>query len=492
MAPKRARACDGGVNTGVTRNQVNTWARDLWVAARMLQTGQTGPGVRQQLKKDYTALGAVAKANHLTTVFPKLAGHLRNAGQALLDAWTSSDEAPLIADEEAATSYRGCGTMFRYSGTWSRVSERSLEELLSERGANAIDDVCLALRQHPDVCRIWEEFQQFFFALCKKCNIDRCTLAMELHTHVSIESGCPSVHLHAMFDAKKTVAILKPSLLFRSCMPYISSEAPRGRGRCLRTAYNQGHYYLQCPKIGNIFMTTTCKCYDVVAVSPEWVTQLWQCQKLTSTEAEKEYIKCKRNIKAYVDNVKMFQRKTEEQHVHLLRARAYAALEPLRKRPRRLDIVEREFLPQFSQPHFRRRFLVLDGPSKLGKTLYAHSLCGPGATFETNCANTLDPDLRDFSPVRHKCILFDECCPSLVIRHKKLFQGPVDPVAMGQSATNCHAYSIFVHNVMMVCTCNSWCALLDDMSLEDREWIQSNQILVQCQEKLYEEEISEP
>lgn len=65
MAPKRARACDGGLNTAASRNQVNNWARDLWVAARMLQTGQTGTGARQQRKKDYTALGAFAKANYL-------------------------------------------------------------------------------------------------------------------------------------------------------------------------------------------------------------------------------------------------------------------------------------------------------------------------------------------------------------------------------------------------------------------------------------------
>ena len=47
---------------------------------------------------------------------------------------------------------------------------------------------------------------------------------------------------------------------------------PRARGRCTRRAFDQGHYYLQVPKIGAIRMATNYPACHAFPLTPEWVT----------------------------------------------------------------------------------------------------------------------------------------------------------------------------------------------------------------------------
>ena len=57
--------------------------------------------------------------------------------------------------------------------------------------------------------------------------------------------------------------------------------------------------------------------------------------------------------------------------------------------------------------------------------MYAKWLFGdPAKVFEVNCASTPDPDLRQFDPLQHEGILFDEAQPKTVCDQRKLFQAP--------------------------------------------------------------------
>ena len=131
----------------------------------------------------------------------------------------------------------------------------------------------------------------------------------------------------------------------------------------------------------------------------------------------------------------------------------------------------------FKKVQSRYPFLVLEGSSCTGKTFFAKWMDGdPKYCFECNCACCLDPDLRAFDPFVHETILFDEGTPQMVIRQKKLFQAPPGLVSMGNSVTNCHAYTVFVSQKKMVVCSNNWSALLKEMSVEDREWLNHNSI----------------
>jgi hypothetical protein len=54
----------------------------------------------------------------------------------------------------------------------------------------------------------------------------------------------------------------------------------------------------------------------------------------------------------------------------------------------------------------------------MGKTLFAQSLRGRRSTLVLNCANTMEPDLRNFDPTIHQVILFDEASAKMVLKHK--------------------------------------------------------------------------
>ena len=113
----------------------------------------------------------------------------------------------------------------------------------------------------------------------------------------------------------------------------------------------------------------------------------------------------------------------------------------------------------------------------------------PSRVLEVNCASCPEPDLREFRVFYHKGILFHEASCTMVLRQKNLFQAPSVPVSLGNSTTNCHAYSVFVSGIGLIIASNTWMAELDQLACdEDRTWLMANSILVQVTSPLYVEE----
>ena len=472
----------GAMVSHVERNKLITWARDQYVSQEMRAGRGVGAAGRKDLKRKYAAMEPVEKASHLQSL--DIPAVLQAAAASVVATWAV--EPPAVAGEERARAYRGNGTMLRFSGSWSKIADAELEALLHRGGESTVAEVCQALQAHEKACQLWARFKAFFEQLRSRFKIDRYTLAMELHVQVSVEKSCPSVHLHAMFDSRRCLVMERQALVFENACAYISTDAPRARGKATKAAWDQGHYYLQCPKEGQIFVFSTCPCFSVIPVKPEWVTQLWQLQKLSTENASREYLKCRKHVKQYLDNVSFCQRAEEESQIRVRKAQAAASLEPLMRKAVTLPLVQETWLPQYEKPMFRRRFLVLSGPSQLGKTLFAQSLCPSGTCFELNCAGSTDLDLRAYSPVRHSLILFDEASPQLVLQRKKLFQGGLEEITMGQSQTSCYSYKVWVHGIKMVLTSNRWTEDLAALCAEDRAWIEQNQVFIQCDSPLYE------
>jgi len=103
----------------------------------------------------------------------------------------------------------------------------------------------------------------------------------------------------------------------------------------------------------------------------------------------------------------------------------------------------------------------------------------PQVILEVNCASCPEPDLRDFRPLLHRGILFDQATAEMVLRQRKLFQAPAVDVRLGCSTRNCHAYDVFVSGVAMMIASNTWESELKALTrVEDRKWLEDNSIVV--------------
>ena len=137
-----------------------------------------------------------------------------------------------------------------------------------------------------------------------------------------------------------------------------------------------------------------------------------------------------------------------------------------------------ELVKDLKTPRERRKFLVLSGPSRTGKTQFVKSLFGTDATLEVNCAGEEHPTLADFQDEKHRVLLLDEASPTMVGFNRKLFQAPNALVQVAQSKTSCHSYSVYLNDTLIVICSNSWATDLLQCSQDVREWIQANQVLI--------------
>ena len=146
-----------------------------------------------------------------------------------------------------------------------------------------------------------------------------------------------------------------------------------------------------------------------------------------------------------------------------------------------------EWESTFNELQFRYNFLVLDGPSKMGKTLFcrSRSLDRPGSLLEIDCAGADTPDLTSFVHGKHQMILCDEGSAEMVLRYKKLFQASSSYTRLASSRTNCHAYDVWAHRVRFVITSNRWWRELMHMPTEDASWLWQNSVYVYVDEPLW-------
>jgi hypothetical protein len=147
-----------------------------------------------------------------------------------------------------------------------------------------------------------------------------------------------------------------------------------------------------------------------------------------------------------------------------------------------IDVFLEQFVASSSGPKQRYRMLLLRGLSRSGKTAKACSLFGSMNTLVANCQG-MSPDLPSimaFERAKHQAIVWDEIDEQQVLANKKVFQASVDPVALGQSKCNQHAYKRWLHAVPMI-LCSNVFAWPDDekcgLPSEDADWLRKNIII---------------
>ena len=265
--------------------------------------------------------------------------------------------------------------------------------------------------------------------------------------------------------------VLRGSIPVRGGLAHSSGQRRKDPGA-------SGMYYLQCPKIGSIVSGGASRPFDTYLVNPQWIQNLVQLGKMTVEDARKEMLRTAKCLSRNLENLECLEKERSRvvmaEHIRDVQAQ----LDAKRKQVKVLPAVT-QWLQSFATVEQRYTFLVLDGPSQTGKSMFSRSLSPwPENFLEVDCSGTEYPDLRDFKPLQHTVVLFDEAAPSLVVRNKKLFQASASMCKMASSPTNLNAYDVWFHQVRIIVASNKWEQLLNAMSYEDASWINANSVYV--------------
>ena len=294
--------------------------------------------------------------------------------------------------------------------------------------------------------------------------------------------------MHVALSRAKEFRLPLSTFDWETLQPWASRSSP-GNYEKKRSGAAALLFYCQVPKIGQIASGGSHTPFHDYHINPEWITDLLQSEKVTLAVAKDLYIKGGKNLRHHLGNLATLQyelnRERVARRVRLVEAACAAQLGKFKTLP---DVTD-TWLPQFQSIRARYAFLVLDGPSRTGKTCFAKSITGNHTeVLELNCAGGgAEPDLRNFDPALHKAILYDEASPAMVLSQRRLFQSPPCMVDLGCSTTNCHKYQVFVSGVMMMICSNTWSEQLNDLEHEgDVEWLQSNSVHVHVHGPLWE------
>ena len=134
----------------------------------------------------------------------------------------------------------------------------------------------------------------------------------------------------------------------------------------------------------------------------------------------------------------------------------------------------------------RKRCLVLQGPSRTGKTEFVRGLFPLGTVLELNCANLTNICLDGFDCLRHRAILWDEASALLVSNNRKVFQHPLCEVDLGHSPTGQHVRRYFLGHCCSIITTNKWHEDVRKLPSCDEQWLIANMVVMDVQQPLWE------
>ncbi len=369
--------------------------------------------------------------------------------------------------------------LLTYNGDWGVL------QLSSQPADDANWETLLReLQESAKVKDVWQEVSHSLAEVGKKIKAEDVAVSLELCLQTLANGGGVRLHAHACF---RTTASLQfqtlEDLRAMGCKPHLSMTGISGTLR-RRASDWQPFYYIVCPKKGVVFSVRSKAPYRDFAVNAEWIWTLLQSEKITISDARAEFVKCCKNLNRHMSNLDTYERELAavalKDKIRAKEEHFGAARRPFR----RIAAVQR-FLALHRKPAERRPFLVVEGPSQMGKTQFVCALVGPGRALEVNCSECVDPPLRRFDMRAHSLILFDEGGVQMVLKNRRLFQAPNCPVTIGSSPTNRDAYDVYLNDTMLVICSNNWAAQLAGTASSDAEWIKKNQIYVSVTEPLW-------
>ena len=363
--------------------------------------------------------------------------------------------------------------MLTYNGEWGVLPSTTVP-------VGATDAVLVEhLVVEPSATALWDEFHKRCERLIRFLRPTDWAYSQEVCMQTWATTGGIRLHFHLyMRSEQKMWCATSEMFLWRDSTPH---KAQHLNTFATRTqSGNGGMYYLVCPKIGLLRCASSKEPFTGFSVNPAWIQSMVSCRKMTTDDAREQYVACGAGLlRRLADLDKLVQCRREKEIEAKVRAiQEGLASTQLAFHPFPAIDAWRRSAEQPMQR--RKKFLILEGGSGLGKTEYARAMYGADSTLELNCASCgKSPDLRRHDALQHRCILFDEASPTMVLANRKLFQAPAAWVDLGHSPTGRDVYRVFLNEAVLVVCSNGWSAQCEQLqSDDDKEWLQKNLVLV--------------
>ena len=415
--------------------------------------------------------------------------------------------------------WRGQQALFTWNGAFGILDK---EKILGEAWPPA-EDVVAILKMGDHLHDIVGEMQAFMDFLKERHHLDKYCWAFELceeryeharslsrspeigseespgkSTHWSESSGQEldkvdeeplRVHAHACLRFGSVTTLrrdIELRFLDGFAVPAAAASARKRKAGDFDLSGNAGFFYLQVAKTSGIVQGGNWHPFKNYLVNSDWAANLWQQGKVSAATARAVIVQCKKNVPYLLTNFDRVQKEMTRTSLEDTVTKTLQSLEQKMQPCRRIPEVE-AWEQTFTQVQFRYNFLVLDGPSKMGKTLFcrSRSLGSNGPLLEIDCAGADTPDLSQYEFGKHTMILCDEGSASMVLRYKKLFQASASYTRLCSSKTNCHAYDVWAHAVKFVVTSNRWWAETERLPREDSDWLWQNSVYVYVDQPLW-------
>ena len=279
----------------------------------------------------------------------------------------------------------------------------------------------------------------------------------------------------------------------------------RGRGR--DRALTEGHYYCQAEKLGHVLHETSTPKWKKLFPDAKMVLSLWKTRKMTTEAAKVEVLMTRDRVPSVLT---MLDDTMSLEYAERVRRESRAAEEGWKRNPFKEPLdKELEWVRQFAvlalEPHMmvsraanfcqtadlkasaglrRAKFLVYDGPSRMGKTELACAWFGAQYTLVANAQECVTPNLRPMLTGKFRAIVFDEGNWELCWKNKAMMQASPRPLTMAQSQCIDRCYEVMMFRVpMIICSNTFWEGCKDP---EAQDWIEKNCFVVSVTQPVFE------
>ena len=377
------------------------------------------------------------------------------------------------------------GVLLTWNGNWL-LREPAFREL----AAQAIPDEAFQsmLGAQPEVEALWKGFMSFVSNTSGKFGLLELSVCMELSTH-SDERGRIHFHAYVSCGGLRVFPGWLRDWIFDGSVPLANGCAG---GRRASAPMWQGHYYCQVVKIGMLRQYTNYPAVEKFVIEPRWVIRLWAQRKLSRDVFVAELLKSRMRVRGIIAELEWQERQHRLLELQARQARIRAEIQKQQKPFKNIWQVE-QWKQQYPVTHHpkvvrlepRYKFLVLNGPSRLGKSEFGRQIFRRTLTVE--CANVEEPRLLECSPDKFDAIAFEEASWRMAVRNKALFQAGTNVVFLGQSRCQEHSYPLLLHAVPLVIMTNDWLQGATESDVELVSWCRANSVVVNVSEPLWVE-----
>ena len=155
-----------------------------------------------------------------------------------------------------------------------------------------------------------------------------------------------------------------------------------------------------------------------------------------------------------------------------------AALRPFKT----FDVVASWLAANYQTVASRRKFLVITGPSGVGKTEFVRSLFPENSILELNGGCLEHINLEAFDMQRHHCILWEDLPAAAVVCNRRVFQHPSSWIDMGRCPPGQRSMRYWLNDAVSVIATNRWGEDLQALSSHsDACWLEANSVVLQVE-----------